>query len=315
LFPPEALLARLTSPLKVLTGGPRDRPARQQTLHNTIDWSYQLLSSSEQALLARFGVFVGGCTLDAAEAICKVGGDLPFEVADGIASLLEKSLLRQIETASDQPRIMMLETIRAYALERLEPTEEADAIRQRHAAYFCTALHVREADMVSGRPSTAVDEIAAEIDNIRAAWQWAVDHDDIACVQRALESLNSFYVMRGMATEGMSAFSRAIDKLNAGVTSEPTPERTLTIGRLLVRQGWLLWRAIPQARVLARYRHVFGGAALLVPESEVARLPKLSGVASVQPDELLYLNTDRSPQFIGADAIWRALASLTNGRF
>jgi tetratricopeptide (TPR) repeat protein len=182
--------------------------------------------------------------LDAAEAVCNPDGDLPFEVVDGITSLLEKSLLQRTETADGQPRVTMLETIREYALERLEQSAGADATRQRHASYFCTALHTREADFGSGgRAIEASEEIAAEIDNIRAAWQWAVDHDDLACLQRGLESLQLFYVMRGMAAEGMSAFGRAIDKLSAGVVGELTPEHTLTLGRLLVRQSWLLWRA------------------------------------------------------------------------
>jgi tetratricopeptide (TPR) repeat protein len=118
---------------------------------------------------------------------------------------------------------------------------------------------VREGDLVGGRLSAAVDEIAADIDNIRAAWQWAVDHDDLACLQHALESLYSFYNKRGMAAEGMSAFGRAIDKLSAGLASEPTPERTLTVGRLLVRQGWLLWRS----NLLGSYETIRRGIELL----------------------------------------------------
>ncbi len=297
LFPPEALLARLRSPLKVLTGGPRDRPARQQTLNNTIDWSYHLLSSGEQALFARLGVFVGGCTLDAADAVCNADGDLPFEAVDGITSLLDKSLLRQIETADDQPRVTMLETIRAYALQRLERSAGADALRQRHASYFCIAFHGHEAELVGGLPSAAVDEIAADIDNIRAAWQWAVDHDDLACLQHALESLFSFYNMRGMAAEGMSAFGRAIDRLSVGVAGEPTPQRTLALGRLLVRQGWLLWRT----NLLGSFETIQRGLALL----EAVELDTRAERASALGDLSWFYYISGDPE--------QAEASVTNG--
>ncbi len=136
MFPPEALLARLSSRLKFLTGVVRDLPARQQTIRNTIAWSYHLLDKDEQTLFTRLGVFVGGCTLEAAEAVCNADGDLAMEVVEGIAALLDKSLLRQEEGSDGEPRATMLETIREYALERLAERGEADAIRQQHATYF-----------------------------------------------------------------------------------------------------------------------------------------------------------------------------------
>jgi predicted ATPase len=124
LFPPQALLKKLDSRLKLLTGGARDLPARQQTIRSTIDWSYELLDAGEQTLFARLGVFVGGCTIEAAEAVCSADGNLLIEVVDGIAALLDKSLLRQQEGVSGEPRLVMLETIREYALEQLEASGE-----------------------------------------------------------------------------------------------------------------------------------------------------------------------------------------------
>src|SRR5439155_566588 len=115
LLSPRALLLRLERRLELLTGGPLDLPARQQTLRNTIAWSYDLLEKAEKTLFRRLSVFVGGCTLEAAEAVCNVGGDLGSEALDGIASLLDKSLLRQVEGADGEPRLQMLETIREYA--------------------------------------------------------------------------------------------------------------------------------------------------------------------------------------------------------
>src|SRR6185295_18023007 len=118
LFAPEALLARLDNRLKLLTGGARDRPARQQTIRGTIDWSYQLLDEGEQTLFTRLGVFVGGCTPDAAEAIRNPDGDLPLDVLDGLTLLVDNSLLRREEGIDGEPRFVMLETIREYALEQ-----------------------------------------------------------------------------------------------------------------------------------------------------------------------------------------------------
>src|SRR4051794_8496343 len=114
------MLSRLERRLPLLTGGARNLPARQQTLRGALAWSYDLLNTGEQALFARLGVFVGGCTLEAAEAVCDPAGDLPLDLFDGMDSLVAKSLLRQQSDApGDEPRFTMLETIREYALERL----------------------------------------------------------------------------------------------------------------------------------------------------------------------------------------------------
>jgi len=119
-FSPQAMLARLEHRLAVLTGGPRDLPARQQTLRQAIAWSYELLTLAEQALYRRLAVFVGGCTLESAEAVIGVEeAGAGLDVIDGIASLVDKSLLRRDEGGDAEPRFRMLETIREYALERL----------------------------------------------------------------------------------------------------------------------------------------------------------------------------------------------------
>src|SRR5262249_24534514 len=135
LFSPQALLARLEHRLNLLTGGARDLPERQQTIRNTIDWSYQLLDAGEKKLFIRLGVFVGGWTLEAAERVCDADGDLPMDIIDGIAALLDKSLLRQEEGIDGGPRFTMLETIREYALERFVASEEEAALRRRHSLY------------------------------------------------------------------------------------------------------------------------------------------------------------------------------------
>ncbi len=131
LFAPQALLARLNDRFALLTGGARDLPARQRTLRTTMDWSYHLLTPAEQRLFRRLAVFVGGWTLDAAEAVCDIGGDLGLSVLDGMQALVDNSLVRQEEGPDGAPRFRRLETIHQYAIERLEESGEAAALRRR----------------------------------------------------------------------------------------------------------------------------------------------------------------------------------------
>jgi predicted ATPase len=142
IFSPSALLSRLEHRLPLLTGGAQDLPARQQTLRGAIAWSYDLLTEAEKRLFRRLSVFVGGCSLEAAEAVCGATGrrteilPLEIEVLEGVASLVDKSLLRQHEVAEGEPRFGMLETIREYGQECLEASDEARAVRRRHARFF-----------------------------------------------------------------------------------------------------------------------------------------------------------------------------------
>lgn len=142
LLPPATLLARLDNRLGLLRGGARDLPDRHQTLRATIDWSYSLLAPEEQRLFARLGVFVGGWSLEAAEAVCNVDGDL--DVLEGLTSLTEKSLVRQLP--GDEARFGMLETLREYALERLTEAGELDLMRARLADHaLARVLELRDA--------------------------------------------------------------------------------------------------------------------------------------------------------------------------
>jgi predicted ATPase/class 3 adenylate cyclase len=161
LLSPQALLARLEQSLDLLAGGPRDLPARQQTLRATIDWSYHLLAPEEQQLFARLAVFHGGCTLDAAEAVC--GGN----VLAGLATLVDDNMLRQEDQPDGEPRFTMLETIRAYALERLETSGEADEVRHRHAQWFAKVDERMTVDWRVGEVDWL--RLDRDLDNFRAA--------------------------------------------------------------------------------------------------------------------------------------------------
>ncbi|HYO81998.1 MAG TPA: protein kinase, partial [Bryobacteraceae bacterium] len=168
ILPPGSLLARIESRLELLTGGARDVPERQQTLRRTIDWSYELLTPSERTLFARLSVFAGGCTLEAVEAVCNTREDLEVNVFDGVASLVDKSLLKQVTDEEAEPRFVLLETIREYARERLRTSGQAEEVARSHAAYFMV-LCEDVGSMDASERRSWFRRVELENDNIRAA--------------------------------------------------------------------------------------------------------------------------------------------------
>lgn len=192
-FPPRALLQRLASRLKTLTGGPRDLPTRQQTLRDTIAWSYDLLEPSEKTLLRRLAVFVGGFTLDGAEAVCDVEGDLGIDVVDGVVSLVDKNLLTQGREEQGLLRFGMLETTREYALERLAASGEERAIRRRHAEYYLALIKAQGEAEALAKDSTHAFWLGpnnTEADNLRLAAKWSqLASDDYDLELRFAEQL------------------------------------------------------------------------------------------------------------------------------
>ena len=176
LFSPQALLPRLANRLKLLVGGAQDLPLRQQTLRGTIAWSYDLLEEVEKKLFRRLAVFVGGCTLEGAQAVCNADQDLEEDVLDGVSRLVDKSLLRQETTIDGEPRLLMLETIREYALERLAESGETEALLRQHATFFLAMAKEADLKLRSAEQSTWRRRLDAEHDNLRAALQWALEH-------------------------------------------------------------------------------------------------------------------------------------------
>src|SRR5580692_4891400 len=176
LLPPQAMLPRLDHSLGLLTGGRRDLPDRQQALRATIAWSYALLTKGAKRLLATCSVFAGGASLEVIETVCDAAVDIGLPVLDGVAELVDQSLLRQLPRPGPV-RYVMLETIREYAAERLAAMPEAEQVRGAHAAAF---LALVEAD---GRPHAGLarkewlEQVDAEHNNIRAALSWYRQHD------------------------------------------------------------------------------------------------------------------------------------------
>jgi len=201
LFSPEELLARLSGQLTLLTGGAHDLPARQQTIRATIDWSYLLLDAGEQRLFARLAVFTGGWTLEAAEAVCQGENDLSLGVVDGMATLVNQSLVQRQESSARESRLTMLETIREYALERLDASGEAERLRRQHATYFL-ALAEAAPEWHGPQRMPWLELLEAEHDNLRAALQWAIEQPAGDIAMRLAGALGWFWYRHSDRSEG-----------------------------------------------------------------------------------------------------------------
>jgi predicted ATPase/class 3 adenylate cyclase len=207
LLPPQALIERLERSLPVLTGGPRDAPARQRTLRDAIAWSHDLLEGDEPALFRRLAVFSGGWTLEAAEAV--IGQDGVLDVFTGITTLADKSLVRPLAATDPEPRFGMLETIREFGLEQLAAAGELDATRGRHAAYFVGYTETLSAELFQATKPELLERLANERDNIRAALAWLDQQSDEEAMIRLAAGMGWFWFVRGLGTEGISWLERA----------------------------------------------------------------------------------------------------------
>jgi predicted ATPase/class 3 adenylate cyclase len=198
LIEPDDILARLSDRLALLRGGAKDLPTRQQTLRDAIAWSFDLLDDDERALFRRFSVFVGGWTLDAAEAV--IGDDA--DVFDGVASLVDKSLVRRQPEPGVEPRFSMLMTIGEFAWERLLASPEADDVRRRHAEFFLALAEEAETNLTGPDHTRWLDRVERDHDNIRAALRWSIEKGHAEVGLRIGGALWRFWHLRGHFTEG-----------------------------------------------------------------------------------------------------------------
>ena len=232
---PQALLARLERSLEVLRGGPRDLPARQQTLRSTIDWSYNLLAEHARVLFRRLSVFVGGWTLEAAEAACNATGDLDVDVLDEMESLIDNSLLKWREEAGGEMRFGMLETIREYARERLSESGEEDSLRERHAGYYLTLAESIQPRLQTAERRRWLDRLEIEHDNMRAALEWSrLDRCDASLGLRLSGVLAWFWQTRAYLHEGRKHLEAALARPDAAA-------RTTARATALYGAGVLAW--------------------------------------------------------------------------
>jgi predicted ATPase len=244
-LPPEALLRRLEKRLPLLTSGPRDAPERQRTLRATIDWSYDSLDETERTLFARVGVFAGGCTLETAERVC----DAELEI---LHSLVSKSLL-----SHSDGRYSMLETIREYALERLDASGEGRVRRKRHAEHFLEIALAERQRFVEGNQVESLAVIDAELANVQAALAWTLDGE--ADAVRALVGLRiagamgRYWYRRAHLLDGSAWLERAL-AANEGASATERGEALRWLGVLADERGDVATaeRALRESTEIAR---------------------------------------------------------------
>ncbi len=208
ILPPQALLKRLNSRLRLLTGGATDRPARHQTLRAALDWSYSLLTAGEQKMLARLSVFSGGCSLESAEAVCDPDGAL--DILEGIASLVDKSLLRQ--EGKEEPRLRMLETVREYAGERLGGSGEDERIRDAHALFFIGLARIAEGELTGPLQSEWLGRLDSDLDNLREAMGWLLSRERAEEELQLAVGVLLFWRIRGHWTEAQRWLEQGLAK-------------------------------------------------------------------------------------------------------
>jgi ATP/maltotriose-dependent transcriptional regulator MalT len=257
------MLPRLEQRLGLLTSGGRDLPARQQTLRDEIGWSYDLLGDAEQHLFRRLAVFAGGCTLAAAEAVCDVTGGLGLEIVDGMSALVERSLVRQAAGAAGEPRFAMLETIREFAAEQLAASGELEAVRRRHLQYLVALAEEAEPVLWSARREHWLRRLEPELDNVRSALDWAVEHGAAALGMRLVSALYWLWYTGGTWQEA-GRWAEALLRLPEDAAPSAARAKTLFVitevlrwagayreARARIEESVALWRALGERRWLA----------------------------------------------------------------
>ena len=309
LLPPAALLHRLDHALPLLTGGPRDLPARQRTMRDAIAWSYDLLAPEEQRFFARLAVFVGGWTIDAAEAVGapetvdrEVVGRPPSDALDLLASLVEKSLVvvepagNGPPAAADGPRYRLLEPVRQYAAVKLIEAGEEAAIRERHAAHLL-AVAAAAAPLLAGPTQDIwLDNLERDHDNLRAALRWAADRRDGPLGLRLVAALWPFWRVRGHHREGQRWASTFLDLPGAPGDADLRLDALLASGHLAYLQG---------DRIQARARAEAGLALALAAGDRAREAAFLVQLGHVAVEEADFPQAERHYQ--AAIALERAL--------
>jgi tetratricopeptide (TPR) repeat protein len=246
------MLAQLESRLKLLTGGPRDLPTRQQTLRNTIAWSYELLAPDEQALFRRLAVFAGGCSSEAAVAVANIHAP-NVNVVDGLPSLVDKSLMDPHLDAGE-PRYTMLETIREYGLDQLSTMGEVEAARQAHAAYFLALAQNAAPETWGPDQAQWLGRLETEIDNLRATLTWAIERAETQMALDLAICLEKLWDTGGYLNEGRRWLEQALRLPMAGVRPGSQAQAHSNAGSLAQSQGDLdgAWTLQEQALAILR---------------------------------------------------------------
>ncbi len=290
LFAPQALLARLGSRLQFLRGGPRDMPARHQALRQAIAWSYDLLTPVERVFFQRLGVFVGGCSLEAVEAICTSAGDaaeLAPDALDLITALIDQSLLRQDQTKDGEARFVMLETIREFALECLQASADWEPTRRRHADYFLALAQKAEPELTGAKQALWLSILEREHDNLRAVFSWVEETGRADYGLQLGAAIWRLWIVRGHMEEGRE---RLLAMLALPDATRRTRERAkvlnaagtimhelgeYTAARPLLEESLGIWRELGDKKGMATVINNLGWIAAQL--GELTEASELSG--------------------------------------
>lgn len=292
LLPLQALLNRLERSLPLLTGGARDLPVRQQTLRNTIAWSFELLSDEDRTLLRRLGVFMGGWTLEAADAVGNLDGTL--DALEGMASLVDKSLVLQIEQPDGEPRYAMLETIREFAVEMLRESNEEAKVRDAHAEFFMALGALAEPELTRPNQISWLNLLQAEHPNLRTTLDWLQGQGRLDAALQLAAALRWFWLRRGHVSEGYERLSALLAA--QGESHESSPPKPAAVAALLAR-----WR---QDRVRAEVLFNLAIAQWRTQDERSGLAMALCGLSDVAVD---------SGDFDRADALAREALALAHG--
>jgi predicted ATPase/DNA-binding CsgD family transcriptional regulator len=239
LLSPQELLSRLEPRLQVLTGGRLDAPVRQQTLRNTLSWNYVFLSPDEQTLFQRLAVFVGGCSLQAAEAISTALGGMTISVLDGVTSLIDKSLLRQLAQGEDELRLNPLQMIREYGLERLAACGELEQTRDAHAAYYLALAEEAGSVLPDFDQAAWQKRLEQEHENLLAALWWLLERGQVEEALRLAAALEQFWLLEDYVSEGRNFLEQALEassESRAPVSAQVRARALRVAGSLLYNQ-------------------------------------------------------------------------------
>jgi predicted ATPase len=236
LFSPQALLTRLQTSLSALGSGARDLPGRQQTLRGAIDWSYEMLDENQKRLLSRFSVFARGASVEQAELVCGPADEVGGDVLSGLDDLADHSLLRR-QPDYAEPRLLMLQTIREYAGERLEQSGESNEIHNRHADACCALADAAAPNLFGENQKMWLDRLELDDDNMRAALDWCVEQHDAERAHGLAASLWRFWQMRGHLHEGRARLTAILAMAESGGHPDSRARALEAAGGIVYWQG------------------------------------------------------------------------------
>ncbi len=328
LLPPQAILGQLqASPLQLLTGGARDAPARQQTLRATVQWSYDLLNADEQRLFRWLSVFVGGCTLEAAEKVMGywrlTNNQLPVSLLDGLTSLVDKSLL-QTQPVNGSPRLSMLETIREFGLEQLAQKNELEAVQRAHADYYLSLAEETEQHLTGREQKAWLNRLEREQDNLRAALRWGIELHEANFVLRLAGALWQYWNLRGQWSEGRRWLEEALAVASGADVTMALRARVLYAAATLMRYQYDFARARALCeQSVALYRELGDREGLLTALLQLCRildfrgdyeplralLPKALALAEELPDMPIKAQVYAELTMIGLGSIGSGMAA------